>query len=131
MTCGFAPRLPRVVRSFDRVAQVLAIPVWDLAHERAVGTHDAARIALIGTCLLAADEQLRRAIDCRSACSAHLRRFRERQLELLARARAARDLLRLAGSCLSALEVLPHAFAPALAAEAAFAIAAEPGGCVE
>src|SRR5688572_20829480 len=126
-----APALPCRVGGLHGVADVLAIAFGHLADECAVWVQYPAAVSLIGTRLLAADEQLRRTVDGREAGrQTLLGGLRERDVELLARSRVARDGTRALGF-LHALHVLPHALAPAFAAVAALTIPAEAGRRVE
>ena len=59
------PARSRRPRRLDGVADVLAVALADLADLLAVRTVDRAAVARVGARLLAADEELRRAVDPR------------------------------------------------------------------
>ena len=113
----------RLARRLDGVADVLAVAQARLAERAALGIEHAVGIAGIRPRLLAADIQLGGAVDAG-------RRRRRRPARRCSLAASPASALRGFGAS-HRLQIFRHALAAALAAEAAFAIAAEAGGGVE
>ncbi len=113
----------RFARPFDGVANVLAIAKRRFSEQPSVGSVHFDAIARIGPRLLAADVELHGAID-RGSCEVHWRlgRLIDRERRCMNGWRALKP---------RGLEIFEQTFAPALASEAALAIAAETAGGVE
>ena len=117
-----------IARSFNRVANILAIAQRRLAQQLALAPVHREGISRIGPRLFAADVLLHRAIDRRSG-----RRTRRRKSLFLIRRFQFRRLLRRRGQRVQPLrrQVFQHALAPAFAPVPGFAIAAKPARRVE
>src|SRR2546428_477723 len=127
MSAASSPPFSRV-RRFDGVADVLAIPLADLAQHTTIGPSDLARVALAGAHLLAADEQLVRSVDRRQSLGKRDRGNGKRGCRC---SNVSRFSFLVSRMFPCRLQILIHPFPPTLAAKPRLPIATEPRRGVE